>query len=985
MNPNQGQPVQDPLTPITPTPQDFSTANQQIQQEEQGLGDIFGDDILKQKPQASIVQEPVAINTPVIIQPTLEPQVQIQTPQINTDPIPSQFSQSQFSQETPIWATPIVEAVQQSHAVQQPTAPQIQMNNEPTQPIITQPQSAQEINVWATPIPQQPVQQEQQNTIQPIPPTAVVPVISVSTEQASVTVPVAAVQQEVPVVQQSQNQPINPTIQAGAVATVTPIPAVTPQLQTANSAVVTQNTPPKVIIKKWSKISPLKFAIGCGLFWFLLIGAVGFILFIALQNPTQFQGIIGIEGIKTGLKLFAGLFFGLLFLGSFILIIFNLYKLITQKTGGKIKYMIWLIFGALILGWTVFWGIVSFNRINEIIETTGANNSLLLPYIKFKDEYKPISNGYPIIAPTKVLYGANETLLNRFLTTNFVNKTINTLKLDCWNWKQFLDYSQSQKQFNGQCLYMKKGEYAIKFITNITDKSTGVTEDITSEIWPLSIATEIALVPSSGTLTHNDAYDEIIIGKAPTKINFDSTSVFTDLKLNEYKIQWDLDGDGTFDKTDLTNFSHQFRKPQVQSIYYTLPGIGANSNLVYQIDLRVLQNDVPICTIAATPSSKSNTIYDITTTFDTQQVRINSYMYRIKNLWTNRFLANNINNRREKFEYDFTSQGNYIVYLDYVTEDGKQGSCESDTVEVGASTFNVDYELQYKWPDDTTRKPLTNTGIVSFDGTKISTTVLPIKLLLNIKTITPQSSTAKTTIKLDNQIIQTPNGKSYEITLHNSDHETITVNVNDSLTQATSTLEFPIHILQEDIIGKLNTFPDSVGTSPFEVTLDASTTTLTDQDDEIIYFTWNYGDGEIIENSSQSRTTHTYVYDENNQNGSYNPTVTITTKKWKTAKFGLASPILVKKPIINSRISIDSHPAQIATVGDKVDFSLHTDGTPTHILRNFWTSENIECTNRSCANVPMFFTTAGTYTITATITYKDLNSSTATTKLIVEN
>ena len=129
---------------------------------------------------------------------------------------------------------------------------------------------------------------------------------------------------------------------------------------------------------------------------------------------------------------------------------------------------------------------------------------------------------------------------------------------------------------------------------------------------------------------------------------------------------------------------------------------------------------------------------------------------------------------------------------------------------------------------------------------------------------------------------------------------------------------------------------------------------------------------------------HIYVYDENTQHGSCNPTVTVTTRKWKVAKFGILQPILVKKPTITARLDIDSHPAQFASVGDKVDFSLHTDGTPTKIIWDFWTSEDIECFDRSCASVPMFFTTPGTYTVNATITYKDLNSTTATTKIVIE-
>ena len=120
--------------------------------------------------------------------------------------------------------------------------------------------------------------------------------------------------------------------------------------------------------------------------------------------------------------------------------------------------------------------------------------------------------------------------------------------------------------------------------------------------------------------------------------------------------------------------------------------------------------------------------------------------------------------------------------------------------------------------------------------------------MLTINSVTPQSASTKTIVKLDNQIIQTPNGKSYEITLTNSTNNNITITVNNPVTQATTLLEFPIKITQEDIIGRLNVFPNSAGTSPWDVVLDASTTTLTDKDDEIIYFTWDYDDGEIIKN-----------------------------------------------------------------------------------------------------------------------------------------
>ena len=61
--------------------------------------------------------------------------------------------------------------------------------------------------------------------------------------------------------------------------------------------------------------------------------------------------------------------------------------------------------------------------------------------------------------------------------------------------------------------------------------------------------------------------------------------------------------------------------------------------------------------------------------------------------------------------------------------------------------------------------------------------------------------------------------------------------------------------------------------------LDASATTLTDKTDEIVYFDRDYGDGEKIKDSSVGQTTHSYVYDESNNSGVYNPRVTIRTKK----------------------------------------------------------------------------------------------------------
>jgi hypothetical protein len=208
-------------------------------------------------------------------------------------------------------------------------------------------------------------------------------------------------------------------------------------------------------------------------------------------------------------------------------------------------------------------------------------------------------------------------------------------------------------------------------ISNITDTATKITTDEKSDIGVLPVVSEISFNPSDDTpLQFNDAKDEIIIGKAPTKLEFQADKLFSDLKLDQYNIQRDLDTDGVFDKINLTNFTRQFRTPQVQKINYTLPDLQAPYNtLVYEFDFRVLQNDVPICTITATPGETS-TVYTIDSTFDTNEPAISSYLYKVKNLSTNKFITAPTN-KKANFTYEFPNKGAYVVYLEYLTEDGK--------------------------------------------------------------------------------------------------------------------------------------------------------------------------------------------------------------------------------------------------------------------------------------------------------------------------
>lgn len=624
-----------------------------------------------------------------------------------------------------------------------------------------------------------------------------------------------------------------------------------------------------------------------------------------------------------------------------------------------------------------------FNKINEIIGTTGANSSLLVPSMAFKDWFKPISDGFPIIAPTSIFYGVNQELLKRFIATNFVNKSLNSLTLVCGNEsQQKLTYDNNQQSFMGWCLYTKKWTFDISLIANSTDLATNTQQDETINMGPLLITSEISLTPSQGSLQFNDANDEIIIGKAPTKLTIDSSKIFEDLKLSNYTIKRDFDNDGSFDSTNDTSVTHQFRIPQLQTIAYTLPDVPGYGNLVYLINFRVQQNDVPICTLTATPDQKA-TQYSIDASFDDMNTSITSYLYRIKDIANNKTITLPSNNKAS-LSYDFPKKGSYSISLEYATDEWKRWYCESDTINVWTSDFTPRYTINFRWSNDTKWNSVLQSGAVSFKDNSLYISSLPMRLQLAINDITPQTKQTSVDVQNDGKTVLSPDNKTYEFTITKAGEQNITINIKDPSLWASSSIIIPILVVQQEVIWQVKAFPDTVGTSPYEVTLDATTTTLADKNDEIIYFSWDFGDGKKNPNTSQWRVTHTYVYDEKLQLGTYNPTVTITTKKWKKSTLWLWDPILVKKPSIQAKISIDSHPAQVAKVGDQVSFTVQTDGLPTNITRDFGNGNPIECNDRSCATVPTLFEKSGKYEIKASITYADLSKTVATTTLIVE-
>jgi hypothetical protein len=156
-----------------------------------------------------------------------------------------------------------------------------------------------------------------------------------------------------------------------------------------------------------------------------------------------------------------------------------------------------------------------------------------------------------------------------------------------------------------------------------------------------------------------------------------------------------------------------------------------------------------------------------------------------------------------------------------------------------------------------------------------------------------------------------------------------------------------------------------------EVTLDASISPLYDENDEIVYFTWDFWDGQTKDNISQGKITHTYRYDPVKKTGEFFPSVTVKTRLWFSDTYRVPTAISVKKQLKTAVVNVDSHPTQQVRVGEVVQFRVETDGAVEHIDWNFWNEQVLGCDDRSCSSATSRYDTPGEYTITAEVQYSN--------------
>ena len=691
-----------------------------------------------------------------------------------------------------------------------------------------------------------------------------------------------------------------------------------------------------------------------------------------MNNPSQLSSV-GLDPTTTKILLqtFSVIFFGLLtFLGVWLLIV-NLYRIITVKNKSKVGN----IFGAFLWFIVFIFAIVLWARVITMINNFSVDNildsdKLIMPYLQLKDgtKYARWDAKMKLIAPATIYYTLNNTYFNSQIIPQLGQVNFTEVFLDCGN-GQKLKLNFTTSQFDGSCIYFKKWEYLLNLETSYINIPTSEKIQKTFTGWSIIFESEINVSPTKSDLTFNDAMTEMILWKTPSKVMFDASSVFKDLGLSDYKIIWDFDGDGTQDKQNIVATTFVYNEAKLYNVYIRFPGL---NNYIYTFPVRVEQSDVPVCEVVVTKADGKN--YTVTTNFFDKTVKITNYQFDVLDRNNKDKSIDTIRSNNGTFSYQFPGAGLYAIQNTFLTEDDKQGQCESDDVQVWVTDFQVNYDSYFKSPQSPQFQKITNKWITSLVSGEIVLTEIPTVIKLQVNQIAPNTPTATKRLLLDGKQVISIDQNSFEFTIDNNASHEVTLIVEDVPSGAKTEIKIPVRVNRADVIGKLIVTPDTVGTDPFTVKFDASTTILNDTGDEIVSFTWDFGDGtwSIKKDFSEAFISHTYRYDTKNNNGTYHPIVTIKTKKGREVSVSPATDIIVKRANQTLTITIPDYPAQQANIGDRVGFSIEFNGLPTQISRDFGDGKILTCnTRQECWSTTHIYTNPGTYVVRAAISYSD--------------
>lgn len=731
-----------------------------------------------------------------------------------------------------------------------------------------------------------------------------------------------------------------------------------------------------VVIKSWAtrNISVKSIFIWCGAIIFFLVIGLLFLFYYLVQNPAQLSGL-GSLGISpsTAKSLLSGLSLTVMIvimLVGIIVIIMNVYKSFTVKNKPKAWYYGGIFIGVFVLGLALGAGTKLLGEIWKIQVDALANpDEVLLSYVHqpTKDnstQLTQINKNSILIAPVNVPFKLLTQNFKTYIALQIWNYTPQTVQLDCGN-GQILNYGGND-MFNGACFYTKKGNYTTSLIVGYTD-AQNVQQTWTYPIKTLTIASELSFsVPEDKKLEMQN--NEVIVWPLPVWLTINADQVFRDLGLKNYRISWDGDGDGNEDKADDTSFIFNYEKAEVYYPSFTLPDLGKSA--LFSFPLRVEKSLTPVCKFSFDQKKVNDYVVNVEF-LDGGERNISDYSYLVMDHATNQVL-DELQGKTYgmSFNYKFQGQGSYLFRMNFITNEGKRGSCEDIVRLTDKASYTVNYELSSSTPRVSSFQKLNTTQIQ--ETKTITLSEVPTKLKFRIQSIEPKTYDSVVRMLYDGRPVVETNTDEYLFDVRDSKEHTITLQIEDKVRGLQYQETLTTKIWLDDIVGDIKVIGEKSGFSPFTTTLDASATKLNDPDDEIAYFSWDFWDGKTQNNLSNAVIKHTYYYNVEKNQWTFKPKVSVFTKKGRSLTFGLEDPIIVNKQLIKLDISSTSHPTQEARLGEPVVFSLDFNGLPEKIYWSFGDeSQPLSCNGRECIEMTKTFDKKWTYTIKVTMEFED--------------
>ena len=742
-----------------------------------------------------------------------------------------------------------------------------------------------------------------------------------------------------------------------------------------------------VVIKKGAKrnVSIKELFIGCAVIIFFFVLWLWVLSFYLANNPENLWGF-GALGItpavaKSILSLLSVTVMMVILLLGLVIVIVNTYRAFTIKNKPKGWYYSWMIFWLLIV-WIALWaGTSLISKVGAIDVESIANpedviKMNMVRYDTASDgttvaDVHQIDGSFPLVAPMTVSASLLSANYSEFVKAVVPWVRIRDIQLDCWN-GETISISRDAINFSSYCFYTKKWTYPISLL--LTHINWNNEQNTTTHLLKqLVINSEIKY---NGINTKVNLWNnELTSGPLPAEIEYDAEAVFQDFWLTSYNIEWDWDNDNKIDKLSESKYRHTYDSSKVYYPKVRFPDVkvlDGEWGIWYSFPLRITQSSTPVCRIDI--NQKQGQEYEINGYFlDGTDRSVRDHSYIIEDKIAKKVIAEFSKDEGYTIPYPFPGQGIYIVTMNFVTDDGYQWNCTQEIKINWKAEYNVQYDF---YAQTATSNGFDKLDIEKIKQTKVIwVTEIPTKLKLKIQSIDPKTADTKTSVMFDGQPKVNTTIDEYLFDIRDSDPHTIQIKIEDTKRWLTYEENLTAKISLDDIMWRLVLIWETSWYEPLTVQLDASSSRLTDESDEITYFTWDFWDWQTQQKVSKWVVTHQYHFDYTNNNWIYNPKVTIYTKKWRTVTVNANDSVVVKKQIVKLEIYSQSHPLQEAKAGDPVNLALDFSGLPTKIVWDFWDgTQTTECVGRACSEVTRSWTKAWTYLIKVYVEFDDQQS-----------